>query len=72
HSLEPGENLTGPSLAHVWGRKAGTLPDFHRYSEALQRSGVVWNEQSLSWNYTTWLNIAFLVLAAIERCARSP
>ncbi|HZR01818.1 MAG TPA: c-type cytochrome, partial [Burkholderiales bacterium] len=41
HSLEPGENLTGPSLAHVWGRKAGTLPDFHRYSEALQRSGVV-------------------------------
>ncbi|HZR04085.1 MAG TPA: hypothetical protein VFA81_13045, partial [Burkholderiales bacterium] len=47
HSLEPGENLTGPSLAHVWGRKAGTLPDFHRYSEALQRSGVVWNEQSL-------------------------
>ena len=24
HSTEPGEHLTGPSLAHVWSRKAGT------------------------------------------------
>jgi cytochrome c len=47
HSTEAGEQLTGPSLAGIWGRKAGSLPDFHRYSEALRRSGVVWNEQSL-------------------------
>lgn len=47
HSLEPGRNLTGPSLANLFGRKAGTLPDFPRYSEALKRSDIVWNEQTL-------------------------
>ena len=47
HSAEPGQNMTGPSLAGVWGRKAGSLESFHRYSEALKRSAVVWNERSL-------------------------
>lgn len=47
HSLEPGRHMTGPSLAGVWERKAGTQEDFHRYSEALKRSGIVWNEVSL-------------------------
>lgn len=50
HTLEPGRNLTGPSLANLFGRKAGTVPGFLRYSDALQRSGVTWNEQTLdSW-----------------------
>jgi cytochrome c len=47
HSVEPGMQLTGPSLAHLWGRRAASAQGFHRYSEALQRSGIVWNEQSL-------------------------
>jgi len=47
HSLKPGEHMTGPSLAHVWGRKAGTAGGFTRYSDALKNSGVVWNEQTL-------------------------
>ncbi|MHB8494749.1 MAG: c-type cytochrome [Casimicrobiaceae bacterium] len=47
HSAEPGQNMTGPSLAGVWGRKAGSLESFHRYSEPLKRSSVVWNERSL-------------------------
>jgi cytochrome c len=47
HSVKPGEHLTGPSLADVWGRKAGTAPEFRRYSEALQRSGVVWDGKTL-------------------------
>lgn len=51
HSTVLGEHMTGPSLAHVWGRKAGTAEGFHRYSEALQRSGIVWNEKNLD----TWL-----------------
>jgi cytochrome c len=50
HSLEPGRNMTGPSLHGVWERKAGTAPGFIRYSDALKRSGVVWNEGTLdSW-----------------------
>src|SRR5437899_3076735 len=47
HSTEPGRHLTGPSLSHVWGSKAGTAEGFRRYSEALLRSGIVWNQQSL-------------------------
>jgi cytochrome c len=31
HSLEHDRNMTGPSLANVWGRKAGSLQSFDRY-----------------------------------------
>ena len=47
HSLEPGRHFTGPSLANLFGRKAGTAPGFQRYSEALQRSGIFWDEKTL-------------------------
>ena len=47
HSLTPGRHMLGPSLAGVWGRKAGTAPSFTRYSEALKTSGVVWNAVTL-------------------------
>jgi cytochrome c len=47
HSLKPGEHLTGPSLATVYGRKAGSIEGFQRYSTAVKRFGVTWNEQSL-------------------------
>ncbi|HVB78762.1 MAG TPA: hypothetical protein VNE82_02295 [Candidatus Binataceae bacterium] len=39
--------MTGPSLAAIWGRKAGTVPGFGRYSDALMRSGVTWNAATL-------------------------
>ena len=47
HTLEPGRNLTGPSLANLFGRTAGTVSSFLRYSDALKRSGVEWNEKTL-------------------------
>ncbi|OGA22332.1 MAG: cytochrome C [Betaproteobacteria bacterium RIFCSPLOWO2_02_FULL_67_26] len=47
HSLEPGRHFTGPSLASLFGRKAGTAPGFQRYSDALKVSGVEWNEKTL-------------------------
>lgn len=47
HSLAPGEHLTGPSLAHVFGRRAAGAADFRRYSDALKRSALVWNEATL-------------------------
>lgn len=47
HSLEPGRHMTGPSLADVWGRTAGTIDGFKRYSGALANSGIVWDEHSL-------------------------
>src|SRR5215470_19665879 len=47
HSLEANRNMTGPSLAGVWNRKAGSLKSFPRYSEAMKLSGITWDEQSL-------------------------
>lgn len=47
HSLEPGEHMTGPSLAQVAGHKAGTAQGFQRYSDALRRSGLTWDDAAL-------------------------
>src|SRR5256885_10037932 len=47
HSLEPNRNMTGPSLAKLWGRKAGSLPSFERYSDALKSSGIIWDDRAL-------------------------
>ena len=47
HSLEANRNMTGPSLAGVWNRKAGGLASFTRYSDAMKLSGIMWDEQSL-------------------------
>ncbi len=47
HSLAPDRNMTGPSLAGIWGRKAGSLESFERYSPALKASNAVWDEKTL-------------------------
>lgn len=47
HSLQPDRNMTGPSLANVWNRKAGSLASFPRYSSALKSSEIVWNDKTL-------------------------
>lgn len=47
HSLEPNLTLTGPSLAAVWGKKAASVADFPRYSNALKQKDFVWDEVTL-------------------------
>jgi cytochrome c len=47
HSVTEGEHQTGPSLAHAWNRKAGIAEGFQRYSDALRRSGMTWNDATL-------------------------
>ena len=47
YSIEKGRHTTGPSLAGIWDRKAGTVEGFRRYSKALRQSGVTWTERSL-------------------------
>jgi cytochrome c len=47
HSLEPDRNMTGPSLAGLWGRKAGGLSSFDRYSDPLKSSGIIWDDRAL-------------------------
>lgn len=46
HSVEPGEMRSGPSLAGIVGRRAGTAAGFG-YSEGMRASGKVWTEQEL-------------------------
>jgi cytochrome c len=47
HSLTANRNMTGPSLAGVWERKAGTLASFDRYSPMIKSSGVTWDAKTL-------------------------
>ena len=44
HSFD--KNGVGPKHAGLFGRTAGTVPDY-RYSPALQKSGIVWNDEIL-------------------------
>ena len=37
----------GPQLNGIIGRKAAATADF-KYSEAMRKSGIVWNEQNLA------------------------
>lgn len=46
HSLEAGKHRTGPSLAGVFGRKAGSAEGY-KYSQAMLDSDVVWNAETL-------------------------
>jgi cytochrome c len=70
HALDG--NREGPAHRGVFGRKAGTAPDF-AYSAAVKNSGVVWNEQTLDkWltNPETFLpgqEMGFLVADATDR-----
>lgn len=48
HSLKPDVHLTGPSLAGLWGKKAGKVNGFELYSDALKKSDFTWNEKTLA------------------------
>jgi cytochrome c2 len=46
HSVEPGKNGIGPSLAGIWGEKAGAVPGFD-FSDAMKASNLTWNQATL-------------------------
>ncbi|CAK0777771.1 cytochrome c [Gammaproteobacteria bacterium] len=47
HSSTAGKNKKGPSLFGVVGRKAGTIADFGKYSDAMKNSGITWSRDKL-------------------------
>jgi cytochrome c len=70
HSID--YNGVGPAHKGLFGRKAGSLPDYS-YSPALQSSTVVWSEQTLDkWltnpeKFIPGQKMGFLVPTAKER-----
>ncbi|WP_095013273.1 c-type cytochrome [Tsuneonella mangrovi] len=46
HSTKPGQTLIGPSLAGIYGTKAGEVAGF-RFSDAMKKSGLTWDDASL-------------------------
>ena len=47
HSLGPsGQRRAGPTLHRLFGRRAGTVPDY-RYSDSLDGSPIVWNDETI-------------------------
>lgn len=47
HTLDAkGRNIVGPRLHGVFGRRAGSVPDY-RYSEAMKQSTVIWTERTM-------------------------
>ncbi|OCC24470.1 hypothetical protein MB02_06740 [Croceicoccus estronivorus] len=46
HSVEPGRQMVGPSLAGIFGTKAGDVAGYN-FSAAMKESGLVWDEATL-------------------------
>ncbi|KAG1682739.1 Vegetative incompatibility protein HET-E-1 [Nymphon striatum] len=52
HTLSPTDaNRAGPTLHKIFGRKAGSLPDYP-YSEGVKKSKVIWNKKSIDELFT--------------------
>lgn len=51
HSMTPGKNKVGPSLAGIVGREAGTAEGY-KYSKAMKASGITWDVESLDTFFT--------------------
>lgn len=47
HEVDQLKNKVGPELVGIFGRKAGTAPDF-KYSDAMKDSGITWDEKTLA------------------------
>ncbi|HEX2258107.1 MAG TPA: PQQ-binding-like beta-propeller repeat protein [Afifellaceae bacterium] len=74
HTLgKDGKNRAGPTLFGVFGRRAGSLPDYP-YSQALRESDIVWDEETISQLFdhgpdvvTPGSKMPIQVLSSVER-----
>lgn len=46
HSVEPGKNGIGPTLAGIFGDRAAIVPGFE-FSDQMKNSGLTWNQATL-------------------------
>lgn len=48
HSLQPGVHLSGPSLSGLWGKPAASNESYGRYTQALKKEKMIWDENTLN------------------------
>ena len=47
HVVNKEQNRTGPHLVNLFGRAAGSLEGYKKYSKAMKTRGIVWDEKTL-------------------------
>jgi cytochrome c len=55
HVMDAETNKVGPHLAGVYGRKAGSVADYGKYSKGMQEIDIVWDDANLD----VWLTNPF-------------
>jgi len=48
HVVDQEKHKVGPHLVNLFGRAAGSVEDYGKYSNALKDSGIVWNDETLN------------------------
>ena len=48
HVVNKKQNRTGPHLVNIFGRTAGSLDGYKKYSKAMKNSGITWDEEKLN------------------------
>lgn len=47
HAVDQEQNRVGPHLIGVFGREAGSLESFDRYSDAMKNADITWDEETI-------------------------
>ena len=47
HVVNKEQNRTGPHLVKLFGRQAGSLEGYKKYSKAMKSSSIAWDEETL-------------------------
>ena len=47
HVVAEEKHKTGPHLVNLFGRNAGSVDGYKKYSKAMKNSGIVWDEETL-------------------------
>lgn len=47
HVVEKEQHKTGPHLVNLFGREAGSVDGYKKYSKQMKASGIIWDEDTL-------------------------
>ena len=47
HLVDKEKHKTGPHLVNLFGREAGSLESYKKYSKAIKASGIIWDDETI-------------------------